>query len=41
MDLRFRPVIDPFREPALIPPDPRPANLELLPHPRAPPGLPA
>ncbi len=34
-------VTAPFRELALLPSVPHPANLELLPHPRAPPSLPA
>jgi hypothetical protein len=41
LDLRIQLVTTPFREPAPAAPAPRAANPELLPHPRAPPGLPA
>ena len=41
LDLGIRLVTTSFREPALLSLAPRPANLELLPHPRAPPALPA
>jgi hypothetical protein len=41
LDLRIRLVTTPFLELRLAAPAPRPANLELLPHPRAPPALPA
>jgi hypothetical protein len=40
LDLRFR-LTSPSRELPLAALAPRPANLELLPHPRAPPALPA
>jgi hypothetical protein len=39
LDLRIPLVTTPFRELALAPLAPRPANPELLPRPRAPPGL--
>ena len=39
LDLRIRVVPASFRELALAPLAPRPANPELLPHPRAPPRL--
>lgn len=39
LDLRIRVVTASFRELALAPLAPRPANPELLPHPRAPPRL--
>ena len=41
LDLGILVVTTPFRELALPTPAPLPANPELLPHPRAPPGLPA
>jgi hypothetical protein len=41
LDLRIQLVTTPFREPAHAALAPRPANPELLPQPRAPPGLPA
>ena len=41
LDLHIQVVTTAFREPAPVPLPPRPADLELLPHPRAPPGLPA
>jgi hypothetical protein len=39
LDLRIQLLTTPFRAPASAPPTPRPANPELLPQPRAPPGL--
>jgi hypothetical protein len=39
LDFRIRVVTTSFRELTLAPLAPRPANLELLPHPRAPPRL--
>jgi hypothetical protein len=41
LDLRVQAMTTPFRELAFAPRAPRPADPELLPHPRAPPGLPA
>ena len=41
LDLRIPLVTAPFGDLALLAQAPRAANLELLPHPRAPPGLPA
>jgi hypothetical protein len=40
-DFRIRLVATPFRKPLLAAMTPRPANLELLPHTRAPPAPPA